>query len=176
MTEEALLSGLRGQDRAVQKWLYDRYSPLFFSICRRYLRNREEAEEALVSGFYKIYTKVEGYSGTGNFEGWMRKIMVNEALMQLRRRQPLVFPGDTMPLIEEEDGFNIVSELTVQEIMKVVEELPVGYRTVFNLFVLEGYKHHEIAEALQISINTSKSQLILAKDKMRKLLRSKGYL
>jgi RNA polymerase sigma-70 factor (ECF subfamily) len=119
---------------------------------------------------------VEGYNGTGNFEGWMRKIMVNEALMQLRRRQPLVFPGDAMPIIEEEDGFNIVSELSVQEMMRVVEELPVGYRTVFNLFVLEGYKHHEIAHALQISINTSKSQLILAKDKLRKLLRSKGYL
>jgi len=176
VTEEALLLGLRGQDRAVQKWLYDRYSPLFFSVCRRYLRSREDAEEALVSGFYKIYTKIEGYTGAGNFEGWMRKIMVNEALMQLRRRQPIVFPGEDLPILEEVDGFNIVSELSVQEIMRVVEELPVGYRTVFNLFVLEGYKHHEIADLLQISINTSKSQLILAKEKLRKLLRSKGYL
>lgn len=176
MTEEALLLGLRGQDRAVQKWLYDRYSPLFFSVCRRYLRSREDAEEALVSGFYKIYTKIEGYTGSGNFEGWMRKIMVNEALMQLRRRQPIVFPGEDLPILEEVDGFNIVSELSVQEIMRVVEELPIGYRTVFNLFVLEGYKHHEIADFLQISINTSKSQLILAKEKLRKLLRSKGYL
>lgn len=147
-----------------------------FSVCRRYLNAREDAEEALISGFFKVYSQIDSYSGLGSFEGWIRRIMVNEALMMLRRSQPLVFPGDSFTQYEQEDSFNIEADISAREIMKLLEELPAGYRTVFNLYVLEGYKHHEIAETLGISINTSKSQLILAKEKLRKLLHAKGYV
>ncbi len=175
MTTEELLLRLKEQDRAAQKWLYERYSPLMFSVCKRYLRSREDAEEALVSGFFKIYSQIESYSGIGNFEGWMRRIMVNECLMTLRKVQPLIFPGDDAQIPDQSDGFNIESDISVREILELLEQLPPGYRTVFNLYVLEGFKHIEIAETLGISINTSKSQLILAKEKLRNLMKNKGF-
>ncbi|MDX2133462.1 MAG: RNA polymerase sigma factor [Saprospiraceae bacterium] len=172
--EQTLLSRLVEEDRLAQKWLYERYSPLFFSVCRRYLSSREDAEEALVSGFFKIFSQIDAYQNTGSFEGWMRRIMVNEALMMLRKRRTLVFPGDEQPFPDARDDFSIDAELSAREILSLLEELPPGYRTVFNLYVMEGYKHHEIADMLGISINTSKSQLILAKEKLRKLLLTKG--
>jgi len=147
-----------------------------FSVCKRYLHAREDAEEALVSGFYKVYSQIDSYTGAGNFEGWMRRIMVNECLMTLRKAQPLVFPGDEGQIPDLVDGFNIEADITAREILELLELLPPGYRTVFNLYVLEGFKHIEIAETLGISINTSKSQLILAKEKMKTLLKSKGYV
>jgi len=175
MTESHLIERLQAQDRAAQKWLYERYAPLLFSVCWRYLHSREDAEEALGSGFYKIFTQVQTYAGAGSFEGWMRKIVVNEALMMLRKTQNLVFPGDHFQQSTEADGFSIESDMSAKEILLLLEQLPTGYRTVFNLYVIEGFKHQEIADMLRISINTSKSQLILAKEKMRNLLKNKGY-
>ncbi len=176
MNEATLLLRLNEQDPAAQKWLYDRYSPMLFSVCRRYLRSREDAEEALVSGLYKVFSQIESYTGLGSFEGWMRRIVVNEALMMLRKSQNLVFPGDDSKLNHEQaDTFSIEAELSAREILELLDQLPTGYRTVFNLYVLEGFKHHEIADTLGISINTSKSQLILAKEKLRNLLKAKGF-
>ncbi|MBN8677390.1 MAG: sigma-70 family RNA polymerase sigma factor [Chitinophagales bacterium] len=171
MQTEELIQQLREQDRAAQKWLYERYAPLMFSVCKRYLKRREDAEEALISGFYKVFSQVEGYTGAGNFEGWIRRIMVNECLMMLRKVQPLVFPGDEQDVAEQADTFSIEAEISAREILEVLDQLPPGYRTVFNLYVLEGFKHIEIAEMLGISINTSKSQLILAKEKLKNLLK-----
>lgn len=176
MTEQSLIERLIEQDRAAQKWLYDRYSPVMFAVCRRYLSSREDAEEALVSGFYKVFAQIETYTGAGSFEGWIRRIMVNESLMQLRRMHPLVFPGDDFQPADQEDRFSIEANISAREILDLLDQLPHGYRTVFNLYVIEGYKHHEIADLLGISINTSKSQLILAKEKMRKLLKAKGIV
>jgi RNA polymerase sigma-70 factor (ECF subfamily) len=175
MTTDELLIRLRDQDRSAQKWLYERYAPLMFSVCRRYLRSREDAEEALVSGFFKVFSQIESYSGIGNFEGWIRRIMVNECLMMLRKSQPLSFPGDETQIPDSPDSFNIEADISAREILELLDQLPPGYRTVFNLYVLEGFKHIEIAETLGISINTSKSQLILAKEKLRILLKNKGY-
>ncbi len=170
MNTDELLQQLRAQDRAAQKWLYERYSPLMFSVCKRYLRAREDAEEALVSGFFKVFSQIETYTGAGNFEGWMRRIMVNECLMMIRKNQALVFPGDEAEIPDQADSFNIEAEISAREILALLDQLPPGYRTVFNLYVIEGFKHIEIAETLGISINTSKSQLILAKEKLRGLL------
>ena len=176
MTESTLIDRLREQDRAAQKQLYERYSPLMFSVCRRYLRSREDAEEALVSGFFKVYSQIDSYTGTGSFEGWMRRIVANEALMMLRKTQLLVFPGDDSHLnLNQPDTTSIEAEISAREILEVLDQLPNGYRTVFNLYVLEGFKHQEIADMLGVSINTSKSQLILAKEKLRNLLKAKGY-
>jgi RNA polymerase sigma factor (sigma-70 family) len=175
VTESALIEKLKDQDRSAQKWLYDRYSPLMFSVCRRYLRRREDAEEALVSGLYKVFSQIDTYSGTGSFEGWVRRIVVNEALMLLRKNNNLVFPGDEIISSEQADSFSIDAELSAREILELLDRLPTGYRTVFNLYVLEGLKHQEIADMLGVSINTSKSQLILAKEKLKNLLKTKGY-
>ena len=174
--DSSFLARLRDQDHQAQKWLYDRYSPLLFSVCRRYLYAREDAEEALVSGMFKIFSQVESFSGQGSFEGWMRRIVANEALMMLRKNQPLTFPGDDSALARDlPDTFSIEADISAREIIELLEQLPPGYRTVFNLYVLEGFKHHEIADMLGVSINTSKSQLILAKEKMRNLLKIKGF-
>ncbi|MBK6931440.1 MAG: RNA polymerase sigma factor [Saprospirales bacterium] len=176
MTEHTLIERLKAQDRAAQKWLYDRYSPLMFAVCRRYLVSREDAEEALISGFYKVFAQIHTYTGAGSFEGWVRRIMVNESLMLLRRGQPLIFPGDVFQSTTEADSFSIEADISAREIRDLLNQLPNGYRTVFNLYVLEGYKHQEIADLLGISINTSKSQLILAKEKMKTLLKAKGIV
>lgn len=173
--EQTLIQRLKERDPAAQKWLYDRYSPLLFSVCRRYLRSREDAEEALVSGLFKVFSQIESYSGAGSFEGWMRRIVVNEALMMLRKAQNLVFPGDEMQIPDQADRFSVEADMSAREILELLDQLPNGYRTVFNLYVIEGFKHHEIADMLGISINTSKSQLILAKEKLRNLLKIKGY-
>ena len=175
MTETQLLQRLKEQDPAAQKWLYDRYAPMLFAVCRRYLRSREDAEEALVSGLYKVFAQIDQYTGTGSFEGWMRRIVVNEALMMLRKGSLLIFPGEDGQIPERRDGYSVEAEISAREILELLDELPNGYRTVFNLYVIEGYKHQEIADMLGISINTSKSQLILAKEKLRNLLISKGY-
>lgn len=177
MTEQTLIQQLKYQDPAAQKWLYDRYSPVMFAVCRRYLKSREDAEEALVSGFFKVFANIDSFAGAGSFEGWVRRIMVNEALMHLRKTQPLVFPGDDFQALQhQEDTFSIEAEMSAREIMSLLDELPNGYRTVFNLYVIEGYKHQEIADLLGISINTSKSQLILAKEKMKHLVKTKGIV
>lgn len=176
MTEQSLIERLKSQDRAAQKWLYDRYAPLMFSVCKRYLSSREDAEEALISGFFKVFSQIQSFSGAGSFEGWVRRIMVNEALMLLRKSHPLVFPGDDFQPVDREDGFSVEAEMSAREILELLDQLPNGYRTVFNLYVLEGFKHHEIADLLGISINTSKSQLILAKEKMKTLLKAKGIV
>jgi RNA polymerase sigma factor (sigma-70 family) len=170
LKEDQLLEKLCEQDRNAQKWLYDRYAPAMFAVCRRYLRSREDAEEALVSGFFKVFSRIQDFNGSGSLEGWIRRIMVNESLMLLRQAQLLVFPGDDLSETEQEDSFSIEAALSAAEILELVETMPIGYRTVFKLYVLEGFKHHEIAELLGISINTSKSQLILAKERLRILL------
>ncbi|MDO8368642.1 MAG: sigma-70 family RNA polymerase sigma factor [Saprospiraceae bacterium] len=175
MNTDELLLRLREQDRAAQKWLYERYSPLMFSVCKRYLQSREDAEEALVSGFFKVFSQIESFTGAGSFEGWIRRIMVNESLMTLRKIQPLTFPGDELEIPDHADSFNIEADISAREILDLLDLLPPGYRTVFNLYVLEGFKHIEIADVLGISINTSKSQLILAKEKLRNLLKSRGF-
>ncbi len=176
MTEQNLIQHLKEQDRAAQKWLYDRYSPVMFAVCRRYLSSREDAEEALISGFYKVFAQINTFSGAGSFEGWIRRIMVNESLMLLRRAQPLVFPGDEFQPPDQTDSFSVEADISAREILELLDQLPNGYRTVFNMYVLEGFKHQEIADILGISINTSKSQLILAKDKMKQLLKKKGIV
>ena len=176
MAERNLIEGLKDQDPAVQKRVYDQYAPIMFAVCRRYLNTREDAEEALVSGFYKVFAHIDSFSQAGSFEGWMRRIMVNEALMLLRKARPMVFPGDDVTLVDESDNFSIEADISAREILALLEELPNGYRAVFNLYVLEGYKHQEIADILGISINTSKSQLILAKRKMQQLLKAKGIV
>lgn len=175
MSEKELIEGLKAQDPAAQRRLYDRYSPLLFAVCRRYLKRREDAEEALVSGLYKIFTQIDSFAGAGSFEGWMRRIVANEALMMLRRTDPLVFPGDEKPLPDRPDHFSIEADISARDILELLDQLPNGYRTIFNLYVLEGFKHQEIADMLNISINTSKSQLILAKEKLKLLLKQKGY-
>jgi len=173
MDIETLISKCRKQNREAQKELYSKYSPLFLSICKRYMRHSEDAEDALIQGFHKILTKIDMYSGSGSFEGWMRRIIVNECLMSLRKQNNFKMQVE-INNIDIGSAVTVEDRLAYEDLLKVMNKLPTGYRTVFNLYVIEGYKHREIAEILQISINTSKSQLILAKKRMQSLVK-KNY-
>lgn len=154
--------------------LYDRYSPKLFGLCKRYVKGREDAEDVLLEGFFKIFKHIQQYSGSGSFEGWMRRIVVNEALMFLRKGHN--FKADIeLNNIDIGSQISVEDELAAQDILDLLDLLPTGYRTVFNLYVLEGYKHREIAEILNISINTSKSQLILARKKLQGMIRQRQY-
>ncbi len=167
-----ILDLCKRENSKAQKELYDFYSPILFGICRRYIKNYQDAEDVLIEGFYKIFSKLKQYNGKGSFEGWMKRIVVNESLMFLRKRNVFKFSieVDNLNLAER-----AVAEhrLMYKDLMDVLATLPTGYRTIFNLYEIEGYKHREIAELLGISINTSKSQLILAKNKLRGLLKKK---
>lgn len=169
MTEEALIEACKQENPKAQKLLYDRYAPTMFGVCKRYIANRQDAEDVLIEGFFKVLTKIDQYGGTGSFEGWIRRIVVNEALMFLRKRHTFHLSIEADEVDVPEDP-TIVQELAAQDILDILDELPTGYRTVFNLYVLEGLKHREIADALGISINTSKSQLILARRRIQELL------
>ena len=160
-------------DRKAQKELYDKYSKLMLGVCRRYIERHEEAEDVMIEGFFKIFSQLHQYQGIGNFEGWMRKIMVNESLMHLRKEHALKYSNELTANHLHTDNYDIIAEINSNEILSLLSKLSVGYRTVFNLYVVEGYKHQEIAEILGISENTSKTQLMMAKEKMKKLILEK---
>ena len=166
--EKQLIKKAIKADRAAQRRLYELHAPKMLSVCRYYIKDTYQAEEAMCNGFLKVFTHLESYKGAGSFEGWMRRIMVRESLSYLRSMKKLYFsddgeflPGDTVN--------NINSELEVNHIQQLIDELPAGYKVVFVMYAVEGYKHQEIAEELGISVSTSKSQLF----KARKMLQSK---
>lgn len=167
-----IIQACKRGDRKSQKQLYDHYAPLFMSICLRYLKNREDAEDVLVHSFYKIFANIQKYSGKGSFEGWMKKLLVNECLMFLRKRHNFNLSIDSAHYIAA-DEISVQDKLQYEDLIVCLDLLPPGYRTVFNLYVIEGFKHREIAEQLGISINTSKSQLILAKQRMKSIIKKK---
>lgn len=170
MTEKELIEGCRQNDRKAQKMLYDLHSPIMFGVCMRYVKNREDAEDVMIAGFFKAMTNIHQFKGAGSFQGWIRRIMVNESLMFLRKQHNFKMTVEVNN-IEIKSQVSVEDELSAQDILNLLDKLPTGYRTVFNLYVLEGYKHREIAELLDISINTSKSQLILAKQRLQSLVK-----
>jgi len=170
LTEEELIQGCRNKDRRAQKYLYEKFAGKMFGVCKRYVKTVENAEEVIVVAFCKVFQKIDMYTGKGSFEGWIRRIVVNEALMFIRKNYRFNEHLDITEMPVKAVHVTIEDQLSAQEILALLTQLPTGYRTVFNLYVVEGYKHKEIAEMLGISINTSKSQLILAKKRMRDLV------
>lgn len=144
-------------------------------LCFRYVRDEFEAEEALIKGFTKVFAKIDTFEfrGEGSLEGWMKRIMINECLMFLRKNNNFNLVPSTEAHFIEADA-PIDSQLAAEEIYALLVELPTGYRTVFNLYVIEGYSHKEIAEQLGVSENTSKSQLNKARNSLKSLLIKKG--
>jgi len=174
LTEKEIIQGCIQKDRMAQRALYDRYASVMYGVCKRYCKRKEDAEDVLVNGLFKAMNNIHQYNGGGSFEGWIRRIVVNEALMFLRKRQNITVEIEDFHMNNVKNK-TIVDELAAQDILDLLDQLPTGYRTVFNMYVLDGMKHREIAEALSISINTSKSQLILAKRRMKELLIQRSY-
>jgi RNA polymerase sigma-70 factor (ECF subfamily) len=176
-TEQLIIKGCIERDGAFQTKLYNQFASKMFGVCLRYARNREEAEEILHEGFLRIFTYIHTFKGSGSFEGWMKKIMVNAALFRYRNKstlQPVIRLDSSS--YDAADDTDIASNLDAKELLSVVQTLPAGYRIVFNLFVFEGYKHREIAEALGISEGTSKSNLSDARVFLQKALAVKKKL
>lgn len=143
-----------------------------FVVCLRYANSREDAEDMLQEGFLKVFRDLYQYTGAGNFEGWVRRVMVNNALqfLQKQRKAPLTVELDGQEFPDEDPEIFHADEATAKNLIRLLQQLPPGFRTIFNLHVLEGYTHPEIAEIMDISVGTSKSQLLRAKAHFRKLL------
>ena len=161
----------KNKDKRAQKKLYDIYAPVLFGICLRYAADRAEAEDILQESFTKILIKISGFGDKGSFEGWMKRIVVNTAISNYHKNKK---HNQTSDIDSVSDSFYQESEIwaqdfTPEELMKVINSLPTGYRTVFNLYAIEGFRHKEISEKLEIDVNTSKSQYSRA----RKLIQSK---
>lgn len=157
--------------REAQQLIYEKHSPKMLSVCRQYIKDLQFAEDVMVQGFLKVFTHLYSFKNEGSFEGWIRKIMVRECISYLRKLQPIVFDGEMVDNYSQ-DYVSNGSELEVNELQKLIDALPEGYRLVFGLYALEGYKHSEIAEMLQISESTSKSQLFKARKRLQEELRS----
>jgi len=162
--ESALIKRATKNNREAQHTLFKTHAPKMLSICRYYISDLQHAEEAMLNGFFKVFTKLNKYNFQGSFEGWIRKIMVRESISFIRSLKNIEFPVDEVEVNEYSNNINV--EIGVAEIQHLIDLLPQGYRIVFVMYAIEGYKHQEIAAELNISIGTSKSQLF----KARKLL------
>lgn len=169
-SEEKLIAACRKGDRKAQCELYEKYAPLMYSVCRRYVIELQEAEDVLVCGFTKVFSKIDQFSGDGSFEGWVRRIMVNESLTYLRRNKSMFLEVEIEKAEREPDYQQLHNQLEVEDLHKMIDLLPTGYKTVFNLYAIEGFSHKEIADKLGVSENTSKSQLSRARAHLQKML------
>lgn len=159
MTEKELIRGCKEEKQSFQKKLYDKYSSKMYAVCLRYAKNSSEAQDILQDGFVKVFDNMNQYAFQGSFEGWIRKIMVNTALNHCRKLSYKLEVNGMEELPEMQIESKAISKLSEQEILQMIQSMPDGYRLVFNLYVIEGYKHEEIAQMLKISKNTSRSQL-----------------
>jgi len=163
LPESDLIQGCIAGDRRIQEELYRRFAPKMYAVCLRYAGNAEDAQDILQDGFVKIYKNLARFRGEGSFEGWIRRIFVNTSIEHLRRKTYL------KPIAEKEENTipykekSVLDNLAEKDIMKLISQLSPGYRTVFNLYVVEGYTHREIGDILGISEGTSKSQLARAR-------------
>jgi RNA polymerase sigma factor (sigma-70 family) len=170
-----IIKGCQRKKYRYQKKLYDKYASLLYAICFRYFKNSHDANDALQEGFIKIYDKIEAYRGEGSFEGWIKRVQVNICLMELRKSKKTYsleeeVIDDKYEEEEQEDDFYSVDP---QLLFGMIKELSDGYRTVFNMYVLDGYSHKGISEYLSISEGTSKSQLARAKKILKEQLLKK---
>jgi len=154
-------------DRQAQQWIYSKYSPKMLSVCRQYIKDLQLAEDVMITAFMKVFVNLARFENRGSFEGWIRRTMINECISYIRVQKKVHF-------IEDSSGFDEINtetdtQFSIDDIQNLIDSLPDGYKMVFNLYVIEGYKHQEIASLLGINEGTSKSQLAHA----RRILKSK---
>jgi RNA polymerase sigma factor (sigma-70 family) len=170
-SESELIADCKKGKPKAQKILYEKYSAKMLGVCLRYLPVRTEAEDAMISGFMKVFEHLASFQGNGSFEGWIRRIVINESLLILRKKNRMFMEEmDKVPLDLSTDFQIVHCELETEDLLKLVHNLPDGYRTVFNLYVIEGYSHKEIADFLGVSESTSKSQLNRARNMLKRLI------
>ena len=163
-----LINKASKNNREAQHMLYEAHAPKMLSICRYYVKDVQKAEEVMMNGFFKAFLNLNSFKNEGSFEGWIRKIMVREAISFLRQQKNIEFSIEEINVPQDYSN-NIKTEIEVNEIQQIIDSLPEGYKMVFVMYAIEGYKHNEIADILKISEGTSKSQLF----KPRQLLQQK---
>lgn len=176
MADSTLVEKCKEGDQRAQRELFEKFAPKMLGVCLRYMKNQESAEDILQEGFIKVFTKLEYYTGKGSLEGWIRRIIVNTALDQIRKDvkfQDNVAVDDVGFRIEQSTFTG--DSLLEEDLMKLINSMPTGYRVVFNMFAIEGYSHKEIAEELSISENTSKSQYSRARAFLQTKLNEIGF-
>lgn len=166
--ESVLIKKALKNNREAQHVLFDLHAPKMLSVCRYYIKDVQHAEEVMLNGFFKVFSNLKSFKNEGSFEGWIRKIMVRESISFLRQQKKIEFSFEEL-IIKDDYANNINTNIEVAEIQQLIDELPEGYRMVFVMYAIEGYKHHEIANLLKINEGTSKSQLF----KARKMLQEK---
>lgn len=172
MKIEQLISKIKEGDKRAFKYLYEGYAPLFMGIAYRYVGNESESGDILQETFIKIYKNINNYTGKGNFEGWMKRILVNNCLNYIKKEKKYTFETGEALLEKPNSKWDaVIEDLSFEEIVRIIDRLPIGYKTVFNLSVFEGYAHKEIAEMLNISESASRSQLTKAKAKLKEELK-----
>ncbi len=172
MDEQQLIAGCKSRNKLAQRELYEKYVRKMLAVCLRYVNDKETARDLMQDGFVRVFTAIDSYTGIGAFEGWLRKIFVNGALEYLRRGDVLkesTVLENTAELIQPNS--NAISDLSAEELMKLIHALPTGFRTVFNLFAIEGYSHKEISEMLGITESTSRSQFTRARQLLQKQIK-----
>ena len=165
--EPELIKRAIKNNREAQHVLFELHAPKMLSVCRYYIKDLQHAEEAMLNGFFKVFSNLKNFKNEGSFEGWIRRIMVRESISFLRSKKNIEFSVEE--IVNENDSTNnIKTNIEIAEIQQLIDRLPEGYKMVFIMYAIEGYKHHEIADLLSISVGTSKSQLF----KARKLLQA----
>ncbi|OFX42411.1 MAG: hypothetical protein A2046_13375 [Bacteroidetes bacterium GWA2_30_7] len=175
LIDEQIILGCIKNNRKSQKELFDKYSSILLALCTRYARNKAEAEDILQEGFVKIFMNIKQFSQKGSFEGWLKRIMINTAIsnyhQNIKHYNHQHFEDVEDINYYNEDDEIIEDEYSLDELLKLINELPDGYRIVFNMHVIEGYKHKEISEMLNIDVGTSKSQFSRARTYLQKKLK-----
>lgn len=168
MTEEQLIKGCVRNDVACQRMLFEQYAGKLMTICLRYSCDHPEAEDILQEAFIKIFSHIHQYKFEGSFEGWMKRIVVNCALKTIQKKKTRILQIDSQEAATQHAESFVLSDLSETELVKLISALPDGYRIVFNLYVMEGYSHDEIAAILGIQAATSRSQLVKARKLLQK--------
>lgn len=175
-TRESLIAGCRNRHRQAQHEVYNWLASPMLGLCRRYVNDSDEAESIMITGFLKVFDKINQFSEEGSFEGWVRRIMVNESLLYIRKNKAMYVEVD-IEYADSVPDYDLASKsLEVEDLLIMINSLPIGYRTVFNMFAIEGYSHKEIALSLGINVSTSKSQLSRARNMLQTRLIDKEAL
>jgi RNA polymerase sigma factor (sigma-70 family) len=169
--EGQMVRALQKGDPKAQRYFYDKYAARMLAVCVRYLTDQMEAEDVMIEGFMKVFERIDQFKGEGSFEGWVRRLITNEALMRLRSRRHIEVDIEA-PEAQYQANFDWAdTSLETDDLLLLIGKLPTGYRTIFNLYAIEGYSHAEIAEQLGISESTSKSQLHRARGLLQQMLK-----
>lgn len=178
MNNEQLVKKCLEKDALAQKYLFDTFSKKMMGVCLRYSKDAEEAQDVLQIGFVKVFEKLHVFNNEGSLEGWIRKIIVNSALDQIRKNKKFENNVD-LDLVDYQlpsNNGNALDQMSANDLLKIIQQMPNGFRTVFNLYAIEGYTHQEISDQLNISINTSKSQYSRARVYLQKVILEKNIL